>query len=586
MDNSCVFYGPEGQKGVVWRHSVNKRDTVNEYFVFLLALALGLGIILGIAVAVYRGGLALRFAWIMAATTFVVALISFTMGREGLTPWVLGGGFVIGTTTVFGLVALAFRQVIHPIRRLAANIDWLTEGAGTTAELDRLPDELGLIIRAFQAYAAHIQRLAEGARAIGQGDLTAGVAARSQTDVLALALAEMVARLRALVRGLTTQTHEIAREVAVIVPAARQTGAAIDTIAHRMRDVAVGAADQADQLTQAESTVQQVVIAIDGIAAGAQEQAAAVSRASALTAALHAGLEQTVAQAEIGADRTSQASQLAQTGQVAVRGSVDSLDRIHAATESARAHVHRMDARSNEIGTILVTIQEIASQTNLLALNAAIEAARAGDHGVGFAVVADEVRKLSERAASATQEIGQLVNDMRRTVSEAVIAINAGMTEVQQGVAQVGSADRVLTEIVSVAQQASSEISAVSAATREMRSAAHGLTEMMESVSAVVEENTASAEEMSAAASEVLAAIERVTRISAAHSQVASEVEARAVDSDQDMARLIAATDALDDAAREAAVGVQRLRIPVAEPAEAEIRVPSAPTVAMLPATV
>jgi hypothetical protein len=85
---------------------------------------------------------------------------------------------------------------------------------------------------------------------------------------------------------------------------------------------------------------------------------------------------------------------------------------VDAQDEYEESELRRLQARQHttlqgnleKLGTIVGTIQSIATQTNLLALNAAIEAARAGELGRGFAVVADEVRTLAIRTTEATQQ--------------------------------------------------------------------------------------------------------------------------------------------------------------------------------------
>jgi methyl-accepting chemotaxis protein len=73
---------------------------------------------------------------------------------------------------------------------------------------------------------------------------------------------------------------------------------------------------------------------------------------------------------------------------------------------------------------MLAKIDAIAQQTNLLALNAAIEAARAGEAGLGFAVVAQEVRALSINSRSLSEEIGNQVTRIRKTVTDARNIVN------------------------------------------------------------------------------------------------------------------------------------------------------------------
>lgn len=78
-----------------------------------------------------------------------------------------------------------------------------------------------------------------------------------------------------------------------------------------------------------------------------------------------------------------------------------------------------------DIDSILISIQNIASQSNLLALNAAIEAARASDAGRGFSVVANEMKKL----ALLSSESGKRISDIMSQIKESILHIESEISE-------------------------------------------------------------------------------------------------------------------------------------------------------------
>jgi len=213
--------------------------------------------------------------------------------------------------------------------------------------------------------------------------------------------------------------------------------------------------------------------------------------------------------------------------------------------------VQEMGKRSEEIGAIVETIQDIASQTNLLALNAAIEAARAGEHGKGFAVVADEVRKLAERSSLATKEIGGLIKRIQGTVAEAVLAMDEGAKEVESGVALANEAGSALGSILAAAEKVYTQAKEAGEAAKLMNVASDELLEAVESVSAVVEQNTASTEEMSAGASEVSQAIENIASVSEENSAAVEEVSASTEEMSAQVEEVTASAQSLMEMAKE-----------------------------------
>lgn len=102
------------------------------------------------------------------------------------------------------------------------------------------------------------------------------------------------------------------------------------------------------------------------------------------------------------------------TAQQSLKQSADQVNELTQKVQTASEQLALLTKSADDIDTITAVIIGVSAQTNLLALNAAIEAARAGELGRGFAVVADEVRALAGKSANASEQISNLLTDVRR----------------------------------------------------------------------------------------------------------------------------------------------------------------------------
>ncbi|MFA7402356.1 MAG: methyl-accepting chemotaxis protein [Pelobacteraceae bacterium] len=210
---------------------------------------------------------------------------------------------------------------------------------------------------------------------------------------------------------------------------------------------------------------------------------------------------------------SNRATQTALDGSEVVDHAVQSIQRIAVKVQQSAKTVASLGTRSEQIGNIVGTIEDIADQTNLLALNAAIEAARAGEQGRGFAVVADEVRALAERTTKATREIGEMIKAIQKETQSAVDAMEEGVQEVERGTKDASRSGQALEEIIKQVGDLTSQINQIATAAEQQTATTNEISKSMHQITGVVSDASRSSQDTAGAAHELASMAEELKHI-------------------------------------------------------------------------
>jgi len=280
----------------------------------------------------------------------------------------------------------------------------------------------------------------------------------------------------------------------------------VDKIRRIISQIAQTSEQVSSSAAELQSNAEQMATGAEQVAAQAETVATAGEEMSATSGDI-------AQNCQMASEGSQQASAAAVSGARVVDETIAVMNSIAGRVRSSAKAVESLGSRSDQIGEIVGTIEDIADQTNLLALNAAIEAARAGEQGRGFAVVADEVRALAERTTRATREISEMIKAIQLETKGAVIAMEEGVSEVAKGSEKAADSGRALEQILQQINDVNSQIHQVATAAEEQTATTSEISNNMQQITEVVAQTSRGAHESASAANQLSVLADDLRRI-------------------------------------------------------------------------
>jgi methyl-accepting chemotaxis protein len=487
------------------------------------------------------------FAWrllsdgrVLLASTPVSALQVDAAGS-----WLVYTVLILGAMGIaLGLAHLIASDVSRTALALQAEADRMASGDLRQGRVFESEDELGDLSRSFETMTQSLRStVSRVAAAADRVEATAGEMAAISESV-ATVTASQVTGIREAARSMEaidSQVKDIADSSQALNVSVEESSSTILELGAAGEELNDTASVLSTKVSEVSSSIEQMVASVKQVS----ENTETLSHAAVETSTSMEEMVSSMREVDTSAEQTARLShdvvKSAENGQVKVRQTIDGMNAIREATETAEGVIRNLGKRTKEIGAIVDVIDDVADETNLLALNAAIIAAQAGDHGRAFSVVADEIKDLADRVLASTKEIGSLISSVQEESGNAIGAIEQGTRSVAEGVDLSAEAGVSLEAITAASRDSGTRIAGIVGAVREQAKAASHVAELMERVRSGVDE-------IGSAAMEQAKGNEVVYRGSIAMREVAQQVRGTTEEQARGSGRIRESVDGVRDA--------------------------------------
>ncbi|CAK0758392.1 methyl-accepting chemotaxis protein [Gammaproteobacteria bacterium] len=228
-------------------------------------------------------------------------------------------------------------------------------------------------------------------------------------------------------------------------------GDEIGRLGAHLNQMVAGLREVAEQTRSATENLNAATIQIRAStqeqAAGVEEQLAAVQQTSATLDEITQSGVQISRRAKEVAVSADAAMVSSQAGLHAVEDTTHAMDAIREQAESVAENIVVLSEKTQAVGEIIISVNDIAERSHLLALNAAIEAVAAGEHGRRFSVVATEIKNLADQAKEATAQVRTILGDIQRGINSSVMLTEEAVKRIAFGKEHTDATQRNIQEM-------------------------------------------------------------------------------------------------------------------------------------------
>jgi methyl-accepting chemotaxis protein len=351
---------------------------------------------------VYRRGIAIRLAAIISGCILIVAIMSFVLGKEGITLARGGIALAVGLPPIVVLLGMMIRQIISPAKQIARAAADIAKGDLNQRVVIKSNDEFGDMATAFQQMIVNLNETLQ------------------QTKTIVQQVVPSVEQIRAISQSLASSAEEQSAAAEEVASSLEETDAQVKTNAESAH-VANQLVSQTSEVARTgQEKMEGMTKAMDGIATSSQEIGRIIKVIDEIAfqtnlLALNAAVEAARA-GQHGRGFAVVAQEVRNLAERSARAARETAELIEDAGRRVEEGVNIADETATALGEIVENVVKVKDLVGEIA--AASEDQAQGVTQVNTAMMqvnqgAQAASQQSEELASTADELGQLAEVLR-----------------------------------------------------------------------------------------------------------------------------------------------------------------------------